>query len=450
MTPNKRSEDQSLPLFLLVILIVLTVLVFSALSPMMDDDYSYCFSWADVSRITSLGQIPASMAMHRVLTNGRVFAHAIVQALLIRPKGAFVVLNAGNALLLCFLFGRFHPTLPARRRALLTAIGAMLLWNETPDFFRVFLWLDGAVNYSWGVSLMLLFLWPYAASYLGRPLQLRGLTMGLFWLLALAVGGWSENGSIATLFVALVLTGIVTVRERRLPLGLLVGILLAVLGYAFLMSAPATATRAGDFQFAALANRLKEMTAYCREHLLVLYLVCALSLTLALVCGADRRQVFLALLFALGGLGSLACFLFAAYFTDRHCCFTVIFTTLATVIALGSLPEKKYRVPTDLLAAGLAVVFAFNFVAGALDIVVGFGKTREREALIRAAHEAGQTELTLPCYSPSTKYAGTFYLFADPAEWPNDSVALYYGFDRVYGSEESAAPAAFSEEAIRP
>lgn len=439
MTPRKPS-GRPLPLSLVVALIVLIVLVFSALSPMMDDDYSYCFSWADVSRITSLGQIPASMARHRVLTNGRVFAHAVVQALLIHPKAAFVILNAGNALLLCFLFDRYLPALPAARRALLLAAGAMLLWNETPDFFRVFLWLDGSVNYSWGVSLMLLFLLPYAASYLGETRRETWWRTALFWLLALLIGGWSENGSLAAMFVALVLTVLVAVRERRLPWRLVVGIALAAAGYVFLMSAPATATRGGELSFSALANQLKEMVVYCREHLTVLYLVYALSLTLALVCRVDRRRLMLSILFALGGLGSLACFVFAAYFTDRHCCFTVIFTVLATLIALGALPEEKHRLPTALLSACLAVVFAFNFIAGALDILVGFGKTREREQLIRAAHEAGQTEITLPCYSPSTKYAGTFYLFSDPNEWPNDSVALYYGFDRVYGSEEAVRP----------
>ena len=83
------------------------MLLFSALTPMLADDYSYCFSWVDDSRIRSLGQIVSSMALHRQLTNGRVFTHGLVQLLLMFPRGVFALLNAGAAVLLLSLFRSF-------------------------------------------------------------------------------------------------------------------------------------------------------------------------------------------------------------------------------------------------------------------------------------------------------------------------------------------------------
>ncbi|MBR1456238.1 MAG: hypothetical protein IJ594_03640 [Oscillospiraceae bacterium] len=434
---TRKLNGGRLPLVLLFAAVFLVILVLSALSPMVDDDFSYCFSWADVSRITSISQIPASMAMHRQLTNGRVFAHAVVQLLLIRPKAAFVLLNACNAALLCFLFYRYFRRLPAGQAALLLAIGAMMLWNYTTDFFRIFLWLDGSVNYSWGISLILLYLWPYVTAYLGEAQKSAWWRTALFLLLSLIAGGYSENSSLAALFIACVLTLVVAVREKRVSWRLLAGIAAAVVGYAFLMSAPATAGRAGEFSFSALANRLRQMVDYCQKNLSAPYLIYAAALALALTLKADRRRIFLSVLFFVAGLASLAAFLFAFYFTDRHCCFTVFFTVLATLLLLGALPEKKQKLPAALLAGCMAVCFAFNFVSGGLDILVGYGKAREREQLIREAREAGVTELALPCYSAATKYCGTFYLFPDPDAWPNDSAALYYGFDALTGLEET-------------
>ena len=443
--PLRKRDSGKLLLSFIFIAVFLVLLVFSAMSPMIDDDYSYCFSWADVSRITSIAQIPASMAMHRHLTNGRVFAHFMVQLLLIRPKLAFVILNGCNGALLCFLFYRYFRCLPYGQAALLLAIGAMMLWNYMPDFFRIFLWLDGSVNYSWGVSLILLYLWPYSAAYLGEEHKSPWWRTALFLLLSLIAGGYSENSSLAALFIAAVLTLILAVREKRIPWRLAAGIAIAIVGYVFLMSAPATAGRAGEVSFSALANRLRLMVDYCQKNLSVLYLIYAACLALALVFKIDKRRLFLSLLFLVAGVASLSAFLFAFYFTDRHCCFTVFFTVLASLLLLASLLEQGRKLPAVLLALCMAVVFIFNFISGGLDILVGYGKALEREQMIRDAKAAGETEIVLPAYSPATKYCGTFYLFEDPNSWPNDSLALYYGFDYAYGIE--ADQAADREEA---
>ena len=424
------------PLYLVFSALFVVMLAFSAMSPMIDDDYSYCFSWADVSRITSIGQIPASMAMHRHLTNGRVFAHGLVQLLLIRPKAAFVVLNACNALLLGYLFLRYFRQLSPARAGLLLLLGAMMLWNFSTDFFRTFLWLDGAVNYSWGISLILLFLWPYVAAYWELPQKQGRWRSALFLLLAFIAGGYSENSSLAALFIAGVLTLWLMLRRRKLPWLLPVGLALALAGYVFLMSAPATAGRAGDTGLAALTERLLQILRYSLRKLSPLYLFYGVCLLLALAFKVERRKLALSLLFLLAGIASLSAFLFAYYFTDRHCCFTVFFTVLAALILLSALPAQKQLRPTCLLAACVGLLFLFNFARGGLDIAVGYRKALQREAMIREALAAGQTEITLPCYSASTQYAGSFFLYENPREWPNDSVALYYGFEQVRGAED--------------
>ena len=69
------------------------------------DDYRYCFSYADDSRIVSAAQIFPSMAAHRHIMNGRVVPHFLVQLFLMLPKGIFDFVNAAFFTALVWLIG---------------------------------------------------------------------------------------------------------------------------------------------------------------------------------------------------------------------------------------------------------------------------------------------------------------------------------------------------------
>ena len=84
--------------------------------------------------------------------------------------------------------------------------------------------------------------------------------------------------------------------------------------------------------FSVLAGNLKTITEASREALLPLYVIFALLFALCLLAKTDRKQLILAAVLLLAGLGSLAAFVFALYFADRHFCFTVFFTVLAILI----------------------------------------------------------------------------------------------------------------------
>ena len=74
--------------------IFLLMLVLNFLTPMVSDDYAYCFSFVDWERIESVGEIFPSMKMHREYANGRIVAHFFAQLFLLLPKAIFNVINA--------------------------------------------------------------------------------------------------------------------------------------------------------------------------------------------------------------------------------------------------------------------------------------------------------------------------------------------------------------------
>ena len=409
-----RSSPARLALLGLYLAVFLVMLCFTALTPMIADDYSYCFSWVDSTRITSPLQIPASMAVHRELTNGRVLAHALVQLILLAPKALFNVLNACSAVLLLRLFDRYYADRDLGQRLLLTLLGALLLFNRMPAFGQVALWLDGSINYSWGILLFLLFLWPYAALWLGREQKGGRLRSLGFLFSALLAGAYSENGSLAALFASCCLTLLTALREKRLRPLPLAGLGLGLAGYVFLMTAPATRGRSSGFSVSVVARNFKYIAEITRGDMLPLFLLFALALTLCLLFGADRRKL-----------------------VPRHFCFTVYFTVLACLILFSALLEKGRPVLPAAAAAVMAVFFAFNLAQGGLDVAVIHLHARQREALIRQAVEAGETELRVPLHEPATGYSALQGLddlnTVDGEAWPNCSIADYYGLDSILG-----------------
>lgn len=434
MALKSESGKKAFSVFLLILFIIM--FGFNLLTPMLADDFSYSFSFETDTRIEHVGEIFPSMAAHRHMLNGRVIPHSFVQLFLMMPKIVFDVFNALNAVLLavlvCFLFRGNY-----KRCSLLCLCGAFMLWNFTPAFGQNFFWLDGAVNYSWGISVLLIFLLPFIRDYLGREKPVSPVLTVLSVVFAFIAGSWSENGSIAAIFAALCLSVLLYRRERKISFPRLLSLLFAIAGFVFLMTAPATAGRAGEMNFSALAASLKNIVTASQKVLLLPYIIYALSFFMAFP-SKDSKRLALSVIFFVAGLGSLCSFIFANYFTPRHFCVTLVFTVIACLINFDLLMESGSKRLVQGFTIACAVVFAFNFVLGALDNLVIFGKSVQRERLISEALSRGEKNVCVEAYQPSTPYSAAYGLddlYPDPQSdtWPNISIAMYYGLDSIEG-----------------
>lgn len=442
---NSHSFNGRTALAILFACIFIVMLAFSFLAPMVADDYLYSFSFADGSRMTSVSQIMPSMQAHRTTMNGRVVAHAAVQLFLIMPKYVFNIANALLVTLLAFLFYRFFKEGNVWHTFIVMVCGTFMIFNFTPVFGQTFLWLDGALNYSWGFPLFLIFLWPYILVFLGKefvPSRHAGFStiriLG-FLLLAIVVGTYSENGSIATIFVAVCFSVLHIIRKRKLPWPLLCAIGCAVLGYLFLLSAPATTdTLSTEFSLYMFIYNIRCIVTLSFEYLLPLYIIFTMALVLCFVFGANKDRLILSIVLFLGGLVSLASFSAAAYFTFRHFFYTVLITTLACMILFSELLALKKKLLPSLIVSVMTLLFAFNFVLCALDLVVLRVDANHREALIQEALASGETELLLYPYRVSNAYNPVYSgidIQENPEHWMNIFFADYYGLDSVAAVE---------------
>ena len=429
------------PFLLLCILVFLVVLVLTALTPMVSDDFAYCFSFADWTRIRHVGQIIPSMAEHRNVTNGRVIVHGLVQLLLLLPRPVYCALNALNAVLLCVLIRRMIA-LPSRKQEMVILLfGICFFCCFLPAFGENVLWLDGSLNYFWGLSCSLLFLFPFLMDYLALPHHESVFLSVMRIFLAFVFGTWSENASLVFLFLAVCLYLLQWIKTRQFRLFPLLWIVAAMAGYVFLITAPATAGRAGAPSVSVIGYNFRVIFDAARNDLLWPLLIWAVLFALAVSCHVEKRLLIVSALLFVGALLAHLSYTFAAYFVPRHLCTTVFLLMLAAVLLLAGLCRRDRPVFSCVALACLSVLFLLQFPVGVLDVAVSYHKQQLREQQIDTALAAGQRSVVLENYYPYTAYAVPFELsLSDPSVGPNINIADYYGLDSVLGldAEEQA------------
>ena len=435
----KITKDKK-PICFILLAVFLFMTLLSFLTPMIADDYSYSFSFADYSRIED---IVGSMAAHRETINGRVIAHSMVQFFLMLPKAVFNISNGLAASLFVFLTSLYSDFGLERKNAFVLAIAVLALWYFVPQFGEVFLWLDGAFSYGWAMLFSLLFVFPFYREFCGSGHRTQSWVKAVYVVFAFAAGAYSESISLAMLFIAFCLAVGGYIQKRKVPLFLAAALVTAILGYVFLMLSPSELSgRAGEFSLSAIARSFEYAVELTKLHLGKLY--CAFTLIFAVAIETeltkpkgerDFRPVVFAAIAFLGGLVSIAVFAFAKYFPNRAMCASACWTIVAGTVLLSGMFARRCSFVSG-LAGVLAALFAFSFVLGVLDVAVVYKKSNERLTQIAEAKANGETSIVLEKFVADTKYSPAYEL-TDIAEgeneWPNDAIASYFGFETVSG-----------------
>jgi len=400
------------------------------------DDYMYCFSFLDGSPIETVGDIFPSMAAHRHSMNGRVVAHFMVQLFLLLPKAVFNVFNAAIFTLLVLLMyytgkGRLQ------HNALLFACCFGLIWVLQPQFGQVYLWLDGSINYLWCAAACMLYLIPWVKSYLYNE-ELTGLKLVLYTVFSLIVGAFSENASVALIFMNMLFMALRLFWDKKKnSRWMWLSIAAAFMGFIYMMVAPAeSVNKSAEFSITVLfANFVETAGYYLRFWPLIISFV--LFYYLAYKNAALQRTRVLALVFLLGSLAGHFVLTFAMYCAGRSTFIALILLITANALLFAPLFEAGHKRLLCLLCAICLVVTAYWGYVGVRDIqrthyLLGFN-----EEIIIEALAAGEKDIQVPRPYAETKYSaleGLAYLNTeDKSDWPNVYMAKYFGADSIIG-----------------
>lgn len=419
--------------------IFLLLLYCNYLTPLQGDDYAYMHSFADGSRITSVADILTSLRAHRLTTNGRLIPHFFVHLFLMIPLPFFKVLNAAVftlMILLFYLFAYRFSTKEPRHNALLLCVIFGVVWVISPEFGANNLWLAGSFNYLWGETLFLLWLGIMTRDYFFDTDMKPGQELA-FVLFAFVVGNYSENLSVAAVF--LMLAFIVLSRfwkKRPWKRWHICGLCAMVIGFLLLAFAPAElvtkiARRTfGDyFQMFLIVLR-----AYLRYWPLILFYVGACWAAVRKKISLELRV--LTLVFVLASMAQHFVLVAATYLDFRVTYLTCCLLLLADLLLFQALFEGKGARVLCALSAVMLALTLYWVVVGVRDLRLVHYKVKYNEELIREQLAEGKTVLHLPFILPETEYSSLYlwgYIRQDPENYHNAVLAEYYGVDKVTG-----------------
>lgn len=276
---HKKWLDNNRGLLVLA-LVTIAFYIHNLLSPEFLDDYVYKFVFdktgPDYSqRISNLWDVFRSQYGFYFAWNGRTVVQWTAQLFCgLLGKQVFNVMNA--LVFAAFIYLLRRQVAAPGRLTLFSYAVVVALVLMLPTFCETFLWVTGSVNYLWCSTGVLLFLWYYEKNG-SLPVDWRVMLLcPLVFLL-----GWTHEGIVLPLAVALVAINVLTIRKSYKTRGFWLALIL-IAGTCMATFAPSLITRSGASSGMYKALILKKLLPFCTvlSQLRLVYL--AIIVTLAM------------------------------------------------------------------------------------------------------------------------------------------------------------------------
>lgn len=225
---------------LLVLSGVFVLMLFlNSMTPLFADDYIYLLNLHTEKPIDGFADVVSSVSGFRNIHNGRVAAHFFAQLFLWLPKTVFVIVNAAMCTGLVLLVYRYIRSGNKNKDAVMTACAFAMIWVLMMGFGHAMLWRTGACSYLWAAVFLSMFIYPFFGYYMfesGGHSEPVSMVLGIAF--AFFAGSYSESGAFSALAIVFCFLALIFLRERKLPVGLLLRFVSACAGFLWLMLAP--------------------------------------------------------------------------------------------------------------------------------------------------------------------------------------------------------------------
>lgn len=314
------------------------------------------------------------------------------------------------------------------------------IWYVMPAYGQTYLWLDGSCNYSWAVTLGLLYLYPWIKQVNGGEYKWTKTFRIIYVILGSFVGGYLETISFAVI-AGIFLIGIIKsvfYKERIDKLTWSLSLLMLVVGYCSMIFAPAT--RKNKLHIVGLYGYVKNFFAAIQTYkelvswLIVLWIFLAV---IALYKKSNFKRIILSVLMMCFSFGICLMHTVTPYIAERSFIGCVIFAIIANgvlVIELFGTEVEKYLISGGII---LILLAGEQFLVGGYDIYNSYSLAKNREAYIMEQKSQGNLEVEVDRIYPETKYSAMYKLrdlaIGEAHAWPNGSMEKYYGMKAIIG-----------------
>ncbi len=265
------------------------------------------------------------------------------------------------------------------------------------------------------------------------------------WLPALFVGsiaaGWSNENMGVTLVFMMALSIFFYAKEcHTVHSWMLLSLLGAVIGAAFLVLAPGNFVRfhteGGGHTLHILGNFWNITKILLNPHFLLFPLCLTWILQILTAKNKDKRKNILLCLFFFGMLASAYSMIASPYFTERARLGPLVLTTICCAALYPYVNITKIEARKALCVLSLlAVAFLGQMIKHGYKDIVNYEKRNTAKVEYTLQEKAkGNPDIILPRNYPSTKYCAAWGLDdinPDPKHWTSVGYAHYFGVKQV-------------------
>ena len=443
---EKKGNKEKIIFYGVVLVSFVAILIYNFLTPVMSDDLLF-----DATQYQTVGDIFTREYERYMTWNGRSVLQILMTTFCLVPKWFFNICNS-----LCFVVFSLllYGNIRGRKRydVMLYLLFQLLVWNFCVEFSQTVLWLSGACNYLWGITIILGFVTAYR--YLmekGEGIKRKGLA-AVFMLPFGILAGWgNENTSGGAGLLLFILTVCYFWKNKRLESFMVTGMGGMAVGFLFLILAPGNAVRGAIVKaeesytgIAAYISRGLKVWQAMNDHFM-------LYLAIIIVLGAyfyythrSWKEFTEVGVFALAAVATAAVLIFTPEPMARAYFGANIYMMIAAVQMIFLLRERDvtwYSLRTGLILAA-SVWMCFVYVEEGANLARILREVNEREDFILEQKAAGREEITLPKLRPQFETRFSFMYESDLSKeegyWINEVYRMAYELEdiRVVEREE--------------
>lgn len=419
------------------------VFVYNYLTPVMSDDLLF-----DRSQYKSIADIFVKEYERYLTWNGRSVLQILMTVCCLIPKSVFNVLNSVVFVVFSLLI---YWNINGRKKydCFLYVLIQLCIWYFCVDFSQTVLWLSGACNYLWGMTIILGFITAYRY-LLENGKNIKNINLAVIGLFPLGIlAGWgNENTSGGAILIILLLTGIYFWQNLRIEKWMLSGISGATLGFLFLLLAPGNKIR-GDFLkeeemykgISAFISRGLKIFKAIDKYMLIYIIVIVMLGTYFYYKKYKAEQFTEVAVFGFAALATAGVLIMTPEPMPRAYFGANVYMMIAAV-QMVQMIRKEDTLLISLKTGGIvaaAIAMMFLYIEEGANLARILREVNEREEYILEQVEAGNTDLTLPMLRPQFETRFSFMYDNDISMeedwWINKVYCMAYGLENITAVE---------------
>ncbi|MBQ6488337.1 MAG: hypothetical protein IJI75_03835 [Solobacterium sp.] len=374
--------------------------------------------------------------------SGRSVAHVLARISLALPRILFVLCNSLVFVWLIIMIV-FHADPSEKHVPFLLAVSAALVFLYIPMFGETVLWQTGSFNYLWMTTLIMTFLIPYRQNG-----QYSILFSVLYFFCGILAGWTNENtaGAMILFMLGMILKNLV-LDHRKPGIHMLTGLAGALIGILMMVKAPGNAVRMLSFP---ARNGLSSLLIAAYEASIVisgagdtgmrtLWLLFAAVITIAGIATADKKKLYVPLLFAFCSFAAVyAMILSPVYINFSRSMFGATVFLIAGIISSVVLimDTGRFDIPCKTGLAVVTALSAMNYMTAMIDLVNTRYQFRNYDRYISSQKAAGNLNPVVPALARElmTRYDPIYDLEGiqgDDTHWINQNFSIMNGLESI-------------------